>query len=247
VLKHTWSDHREWAGFTPTAYTLNGKLVWGLSVIRYTPGQGVKNGTEMTIGEAITDLRDRSDVVIDQSFGMLNVKTSAGEFGFAGPSFNVDLLSLLLSFHKEGLEPFSSRWFWYDSDSVTDDPHESYSFFVVSGDRIVRERVALSDYHGNGFNPDVFVAPDHSKRIWFRDPDWEEAWTRLWYRKFYRETRTGQLMVLRPDEPALHYLPEARWQEPVGFYGLGQQLSRIHRLLIFLLIAACVIIFLLWK
>jgi hypothetical protein len=36
-------------------------------------------------------------------------------------------------------ESSSSQWFWHDSDSCSDDPHELYNFFAASGDRIVRE------------------------------------------------------------------------------------------------------------
>ena len=37
--------------------------------------------------------------------------------------------------------------------------------------------------------------------IWRSEPYEREAWEAYWYRKFYTETLTGQLMVLRPDEP----------------------------------------------
>jgi hypothetical protein len=47
-------------------------------------------------------------------------------------------------------------------------------------------------------------------RCIFPAPSWQKAKIAYWYRKFYQETRTGQLMVLRPDEPTLHYFPEGR-------------------------------------
>jgi len=34
--------------------------------------------------------------------------------------------------------------------------------------------------------------------IWGDEADWDEAETRYWYRKFYTETRTGQLMLCVP-------------------------------------------------
>jgi hypothetical protein len=82
-----------------------------------------------------------------------------------------------------------------------DDPHENYAFFVVFNDKIVRERVAFSDHHGSGFDPDVFITDDHSNAIWRNDHAWTEARVRLCYKRFYGETQTGQLMLLRDDSP----------------------------------------------
>jgi hypothetical protein len=59
--------------------------------------------------------------------------------------------------------------------------------------------VSFSDYHENGFDSAVFVSGDDSNSIWMHETGWWEARTRFWYRKFYAETRTGQLMMLRPD------------------------------------------------
>ncbi len=74
----------------------------------------------------------------------------------------------------------SSQWFWYDGDSCSDDPHELYNFFVVSGDRIVRENVSFGDYHDRGFDPAIFESFDNSDSIWLNDSDWREATTRFW-------------------------------------------------------------------
>ncbi|MGC2830624.1 MAG: hypothetical protein WB994_13375 [Candidatus Acidiferrum sp.] len=46
--------------------------------------------------------------------------------------------------------------------------------------------------------------PDNEP-IWHTHPYFDEALDRYWYRKFYTETMTGQLMVLRPDEPILYF------------------------------------------
>ena len=67
------------------------------------------------------------------------MKTDNGEVVLKGPTFNCTVLTELLALKADGIEPSSSQWFWYDGDSCSDDPHELYNFFVVSGDRIVRE------------------------------------------------------------------------------------------------------------
>lgn len=48
------------------------------------------------------------------------------------------------------------------------------------------------------------------------------------YAKFYQETRRGQLMVLRSDEPKLHHYSEGRWKPEVAFAALQDRLARIH-------------------
>jgi hypothetical protein len=241
------AESSKWSGFAPTAHTLNDQIIWQLTMTRQEPGDGPQKSTDITLAGAFSDTRDQPIISIDDDFGTLKVKTATSEFWYGGPSFNVSLLAAILSLHKDGFESYGSRWFYYDSDFVTDDPHKSYSFFIVSGQKLARESVTFSDYHGNGFNPQVFVPPDYKSPIWWNEHHWEEAWIRQWYRRFYQETKTGQLMVLRPDEPALYYFPEGRWQQAVAFYQVGEHLSRIHRLLVWVLVALVVIILLLWK
>jgi len=135
---------------------------------------------------------------------VLKIKTENGEVVLKGPSFNCRVLRELLALKAEGVESYSCAWFWYDSDSCKVEPDEMYSFFVVSGDRIVREAVSFFDNFYSGFDPDIFKPAGDSDFLWSNEADWLEARTRFWYRKFYSETRTGQLMVLRPDEPILY-------------------------------------------
>src|SRR5215469_11881279 len=56
--------------------------------------------------------------------------------------------------------------------------------------------VALLNFTGVAQNPEYWN--------WRHDADWVEAEVKYWYRRFYSETRTGQLMVLRPDKPILY-------------------------------------------
>ena len=60
--------------------------------------------------------------------------------------------------------------------------------------------------------------------------------TAFWYRKFYSETRTGQLMVLRPDEPILYYYerPQAPARDIVREIQ-SATLLKTYRLLLFAL------------
>jgi hypothetical protein len=119
----------------------------------------------------------------------------------------------------ENTRLFRASWFWYDWEVCHDYPDVTHSFFVVDDDQIIRERVSFSDRPGNGFDPSVFYPFDPDAEL---DPKvqswtaaqqgWQDARLRFWYRKFYRETKTGQLMVLRSDEPDLYHYPAGRPQ-----------------------------------
>ena len=106
---------------------------------------------------------------------------------------------------KDGINYFYTQLFWYDKDHVTDDLVARYVFFVVYGNAIVREAVSFCDYSDSEFDPSVFESGEDSHPIWRNEPEWAAARVRYWFRKFYTETRTGQLMVLRPDEPILYH------------------------------------------
>ena len=77
--------------------------------------------------------------------------------------------------------------------------------------------------------------------------DWDEADTRYWYRKFYTETRTGQLMALRPDDPRLFYY-ERTGPDVMGAIGVLQQsLLRIKFVLWILVIISVINLVIHWK
>jgi hypothetical protein len=110
-----------------------------------------------------------------------------------GVEFNC-LLAMLLDFRKEGMYGFGTPWSLYDEDHYLD----MHYFFVVYGNKIVRERLSINT-HDRGFDPTIFKrmtdSPIGSKRA-----AWQEAFVRFWYRKFCIETRTGQYMVMNSDE-----------------------------------------------
>jgi hypothetical protein len=250
--KTTWSKRQEWDGFRPAAYTLHIKTVCELPVDKRAKNPSGEQGpiTHTTVGEAFAQLRDEQINEVEAGLGPgLTVRTNLSEQTFSGASFSLGMLEALLRLHRAGADGFDASWFWYDYDSVTDDPHDSYAFFVVSGDKIVEERISFSDYHGNGFDPTIFSTENEVCPIWFRDNDWLEASVRYWYRKFYTETRTGQLMVLRPDEPELFFYPEGRWAwtSPLVFQGLQTRLQKIYGLLIGLVLIGILALILLWR
>jgi hypothetical protein len=195
-------------GFNFGAYHLDSKKIWTLPLnaqqLSSNGSQQPLAPTSTTVGEFLEQVTKQGILEVQSRFGT-KIKTTAATTKLEGPSFVCDLVAVLAELHKDGINFFSSRWCWFDSDSVRSDAQYSNSFFVVSDDKIVRENVSFGDYANSGFDPSIFLREDDADSIWFNDRYWREALTRLWYQKFYSETRTGQLMVVRPDEPPLYH------------------------------------------
>ena len=225
---HFAEPTREWNGFHFTAYSLRSKKVWDLPLIETRTVGGKPEKVPTTVG------------AVYESFPQAQVEIHA----FDGPSFNHELLGVLLHFRKDGIDPFKTWWFWYDINRCMEEPNDIYSFFVVYGEKIVHEQVQFSDNPRSGFDPSVFDALDDREQLYSNQTALYEADTRFWYRKFYTETRTGQIMVLRRDNPKLfdyespQKVPDST---PLLENALGL-LKKIHTLLWILIILACLML-----
>jgi hypothetical protein len=209
---------REWDGsFRPVAYALS-NAAWNLPVQEVLSGGSVMattvrdafvgvcfepaqpDATPGTFGPPRT-LREVED------FLELNVRADSGNRVFKGESFPREILAAILRLHMAGAHPGYAAWFYYDTDSCMGDQHRIYEFFVVAypSERIVLESVSFSDSNYSGFDPAAFAAgdePDPERAsTWVNEEKHQEALSLFWYRKFYSETVTGQIMALRPDKP----------------------------------------------
>lgn len=230
----------EWQGFTATAHSLDAKRVLALPLkqLRTAP-DGQQDIVLTTIAEVFQELADRpiedsqeevfreKDEVV---FGERYV-TSGGDIVVGGARFNRDVLQALLDFRKDGINAlFETNWFWYDCEAGPEG-EPLYSFFVVHNAGIVRDAVSFfgdsAISHDSGFTPSVFTADgDGDFERWSLTLERRSvARDRFWYRKFYQETRAGQLMVLRPDQPELHHFPEGRWRPDLAFAVLQHRLG----------------------
>lgn len=115
-------------------------------------------------------------------------------------------------------------FFFYEHDHWYHDTTwgERFIFFVVHEDRIVLEAFELSSLCDDFFDPTI-LKPMFEKEDWARDAEDEagdaeddEEMTpgqktaqRWWYRRFYTETRTGQMRVFWGD-PLFNYVPPER-------------------------------------
>lgn len=203
AMQQTYSKpNKEWEGFRPVAYSLH--KAWELPLMQLSGEGDQKQEEATTVGKLLVSLGEQGIQKIESSV-TTEITTAAGIVVLNGPSFNRRVAEVLLGLQKDAINYFETQWFWYDKDHVTDDLMACYVFFVVHRDAIVREQVSFTDYSDSGFDPSVFESNEDSRPIWSNDPEWQEASVRYWYKKFYAETRTGQLMVLRPDEPVLYH------------------------------------------
>ncbi len=117
----------------------------------------------------------------------------------SGQSFVLSVLRDLIDLAKDGVDPPLATWFYYGND-WSRDADILYLFFVIHEGKIVRDRFSFMHCDPRVLTKSK-VADDP---IWHAEPYEHEAWETYWYRKFYTETLTGQLMVLRADEPILY-------------------------------------------
>ena len=248
MKKRVWSDpEKQWDGFKLARYSLDAHKVAALSITERRQVDGRQQDTPTTLEELFGRLRDKK-VEIEEEFLSTKLTVNNEQLLFAEPSFSQHLLMEILRLRHEGIEPFDSEWYFFDHDSCREEPLDNYSFFVVFKDKIVRERVAFSDYHGSGFDPDVFRTDDFSDAIWFNDRAWAEARVRLCYKRFYSETKIGQLMLLRNDSPEVF---DARNSiaspEHLLLANLFAHVRKIQAALWVLIALAVLTLFRLWK
>jgi hypothetical protein len=203
--------------------------------LNQTKPEGNQQPCEVSIA-TIADELEGKDFQIEDDLIRVRVTTPVGSFELRGLSFHLKVAVVILELQKEGIKPFASQWFWYDTDESDTSPTTRYSFFVIHKDKIVREEISFLDYSGSGFDPAAFDSGDDSDD----DSPWQLAQAAYWYRQFYQEMKLGQLMVLRPDTPVLHYYPEGRpWLklagEPISSVALLGSIRTLLRLAIVLL------------
>jgi len=237
-IKHrTWADPtKEWDGFLPVRYRIAGEAAAALRVTKHSSTPAGDQKSESTVFEVIRALPEGEAFKVHVSFsGYTDLVVGNNKVSFTGPGFAMDVLNALLDIRQRGFDLSKTGWYWYYRDSMEQEPQQSYSFFAVCGDQIVNECVTFGDYHGSGFDPNVFERSRSEDVLWSGEHSFEEADAALWYRKFYTETRTGQLMVHTPDAP-LHYYPEGRWNPVAAFTAVERRLASLRALLGWLLL-----------
>jgi hypothetical protein len=212
----------EWNGFEPTGYEVNWSVLMEAPLtevtsegakVQTTAGAVLREATphrfpplnaDGSIGE--TAPRQPCEVKEGPGFATMTTPRRTITLHTLGDStgFAAHLLTTVIEIDRlVGDHPFHPVFFYYDRDHVTDDAHES--FFVVNENRFLLDRVSLSRYSGNGFDPHVFrLAFGVDPQTWDSEPDVAAARVRWWYRRFYEETDAGQVTTLREDADRDH-------------------------------------------
>ena len=95
---------------------------------------------------------------------------------------------------------------------------------------------------GSGFDPEVF-------RPLFQDAGPGLGALRWWYRKFYEETKNGQMTQLCEYVEFCHYTPEWKHRQilTATIEQVVRNTAKLERLFIFVLIALGLILLRLWR
>lgn len=196
------------------------------------------NGQPSTFGDAYSQLI-HSKIKEMPSFHLLRDRylTEDGEIELDGDWTLRAAMRTLIRLAQQGVEPYGATWFYYDHD-WSRDADETSTFFVISGSKIVSESCSFSS-----LEPRILKkAEEDPEAIWHSHPDFDQAWEIYWYRKFYAETVTGQLMVLRPDEPILYHYERPQTREIMREVQLVT-LAKIYRLLLIVVVLLAAIAF----
>jgi len=203
----------------PGAYSLD------LAAVRDTPLQ--MDGQPSTFVEVYCKLRD-SKIREIRSLIEHTYVTEEGEIHLDG---NIEEWPLRATMHElaelllRGIDPHDVTWFYYTHDRSRDDD-EVHTFFVVHDGKVILESCSF-----NSEEPLVLKRSVADDPVWQSHRYFDEAFEIYWYRKFYTETMTGQLMVLRPDEPTLYHYERQQTRNVQGEVQSATQV-KIHRLLL---------------
>jgi hypothetical protein len=133
------------------------------------------------------------------SFGVEKYVTEAGDIKVEAEWTILSEMKMLIDLARQDINPYGVMWFYYSHD-WSRDADECHVFFVVYGDKIV-----LESCHFSSEEPLILKQDKEDDPIWHSHPYFNAALVNYWYNKFYTETMTGKLVVLRPDEPILYY------------------------------------------
>lgn len=236
---------KKWGGFRLTEYFVDLKKLWALQLTEKHTEDGQTKDAATTVGDVYQNLSGRQTKVGPRLDGIA-ITTDTGKLEFTGPHFNCDLLEAMLDLQRRGAEALRCRWFYYDWDSCLDNPQEFYRFFVAYDDKIVSENVSFCDALWWGFDPEVFCAADDIKALGRHEQASREAERHYWYRRFYSETKAGQIMTLRNDSPKLYGYPPKPEPEPKPDVAVIL-LKKIHALLWALVVIGGLLLIRFWR
>jgi hypothetical protein len=178
--------------FTPGQYGLD------LSTVKDLPVK--MNGEPSTFGTVYSQLVKSKirEMPNRLSFGVETYVTEAGDVKVEAEWTILSEMKMLIDLARQDIDPYGVMWFYYSND-WSKDGDECHVFFAVYGDKIV-----LESCHFSSEKPLILKQEKEDDPIWHSHPYFNSALVNYWYNRFYTETMTGKLMVLRPDGPILY-------------------------------------------
>ncbi len=188
------ATHKTWSGIAWEPFEFR-QYTLGVKILDYKLRS--REQPEVTVRQILERFRQEPFESVEAFHQSVVIQQAEDkEVAFGGNSFTTHLVALLLSLQKEEVNPFETSWFCYDWPHCLQDVMDRYVFFVVHDNKIVRERVSLTDYRESGFDPGLFEPSSEYSPIWSDEEAEEEARAAYWYKKFYTETTTGQMCIL---------------------------------------------------
>ena len=151
------------------------------------------NGEPSTFGDLYLKLKKLKIERIEGSFRQNTYVTDTGTVEVDCDWTVAATMRELIELTQLGVDPYRATWFYYGVD-WSRDADISHTFFAVYDGKIVAEAC-----HFSSEEPLILKQQKDDDPIWRSHPHFDAALAIYWYRKFYTETVTGQLMVLRPD------------------------------------------------
>lgn len=233
-----------WEVFRPGCYEIDASRV---AELEFEVSEDNRPARSVPFFDAL-DLYRADPIKAIESRGPITVRSQSTARSFCGSPFAIDLLEVCLTLQRTVENPVSAcRWFYYDWDRVVDDMHDAFYFFIVTPAGIAPETAIFHRYTNSGFDPSFFIQTDSPKAaaddIWSGAAAHRKAQTAFWYRKFYQDTPTGQLVALR-DEPELYFYSEGRIPAPSTSLADGslRLLVQVRNVCIALLLVAVLIL-----
>lgn len=127
-----------------------------------------------------------------------------------------------------------TTWYFYDKYWGRGGGGEFFTFFLVSGNEIVLDHMTISSGLLSRVNSDVLKYEYDDE---FSDADSDQAIAIWWYRKFYSETKTGQILEIKNDVIYGGLETGFRSPEELVLRQLLAESKRINVLLMFVLVA----------
>ncbi len=144
---------------------------------------------------------------VDASFSKsIRIRCEDGEYSIESTNLIArQVLAVLLNLQSKEKSLYSS-WYLYDYDSCNEMPQFIHSFFLAGDYKIIQEDVMISTSWMDDCDPNILVMSplvgcynNSSTPLWSNMGANEDALTKWYYQKFYRENVKGQIIAIREN------------------------------------------------